>query len=583
MNERDHIVNPHPKKDENRELLIRLLKGISGQSANKDTAVIGMSGRYPLAGTLDLFWENLKQGKNCITEIPGERWDWREYYDPVLPRAGKMYSKWGGFIRDVDKFDPLFFNILPAEAENMDPQERLFLEIAWSLLEDAGYTRKELTGNDKKVGVFVGIMNSNYEWIGGEEWAKGNISIATSSYWSAANRVSYLFDFEGPTLAVDTACSSSLTAIHLACESIKRGECHTAIAGGVNLILHPKHYTRLSAINMLSKDDRCKSFGSGADGFVGGEGVVAVLLKPVEAAVAAGDRVYGVIKGSSLNASGKTSGYTVPNPNSQGDLITGVLKKTGIDPRTISYLEAHGTGTSLGDPIEIAGLTNAYSRYTRDQQYCSIGSVKSNIGHLESAAGIAALTKVLLQMKYKQLVPSIHSEEPNPHIDFNNSPFYVQHRLAPWEKPVIKRNGEEKAYPRRAGLSSFGAGGANVHMVLEEYETPSSRFHQETPGPAVIVLSARDEQRLKVYAQQMVEFLTRAGHSPFSLADIAYTLQRGREAMGERLALVVSNLGELVEKLNRYIQGKPGIEHFYTGTIKTKKEASAVPSASPPA
>ena len=418
-------------------------QGAASLGTSQEIAIIGISGRYPEAETLDEYWQNLKGGRNCIREIPQERWNWRQYYDPDPNpgpdpvRWGKSYSRWGGFIRDVDKFDSLFFNISPKEAERMDPQERLFLEMAWATLEDAGYTQEQLERINHRVGVFVGVMNGNYTWFGAEAWARGQMNGADSSYWSSANRVSYHLNLQGPSLAIDTACSSSLTAIHLACESIRRGECEAAIAGGVNLILHPMHYVRLSMMNMLARDEKCKSFGDGADGFVDGEGVGAVLLKPLDKAIADHDHIHAVIKGSYINSGGKTSGYTVPNPNAQAELILQAIQRAGVHPRTISYLEAHGTGTSLGDPLEISGLMKAFGQYTQDRQYCSIGSVKSNIGHLESAAGIAGLTKVVLQMRHRQLVPSIHAEKINPHINFADSPFSIQQELADWKQPVI--------------------------------------------------------------------------------------------------------------------------------------------------
>ncbi len=418
-----------------------------------DIAIIGLNGRYPMAESMADFWQNLKTGCNCIREIPSERWDYRPYYDPNKDKFGKSYSKWGGFIDDVDKFDPLFFNISPREAEMMDPQERLFLETVWATVEDAGYSRQTLA-KVRQVGVFVGVMNAGYNQLGQRESIQSSVA-----YWSIANRVSYLLDWQGPSLAVDTACSSSLTAIHLACESLKRGECQLAVAGGVNLIVHPGQYIGLSAMKMLAADDKVKTFGAGADGFVDGEGVGAVLLKPLWQAEADGDQIYGVIKGSAMNAGGKTSGYTVPNPNAQGDLIAKAVAASGIEAHTISYVEAHGTGTALGDPIEIRGLSQAFADGLPDNHTCVIGSVKSNIGHLESAAGIAGLTKVLLQMKYQQLVPSLHSDTLNPHIDFEATPFQVQRELAEWKRPVIEVDGMQREYPRRAGLSSFGAGG----------------------------------------------------------------------------------------------------------------------------
>ncbi|MEW6381363.1 MAG: beta-ketoacyl synthase N-terminal-like domain-containing protein, partial [bacterium] len=562
---------------------------IHEQESSKDIAIIGVSGRYPGAETLEDYWENLKNGRNCISEIPQDRWDWRKHYDPDPHKKDKHYSKWGGFIKDVDKFDSLFFNISPREAEVMDPQERLFLETVWATLEDAGYTRKDLDKIHRQVGVFVGVMNGDYGWFSAGAWAAGEAVGTDSSHWSHANRVSYYFNFQGPSLAVDTACSSSLTAIHLACESIKRGECQAAIAGGVNLIVHPLHYVKLCKMNMLAGDDRCKSFGSGADGFVDGEGVGAVLLKPLEMAIRDGDHIYAVIKGSFINSGGKTSGYTVPNPNAQATLISKALERAGVNPRTISYLEAHGTGTSLGDPIEIAGLVKAFEEHTgeghaQDRQYCSLGSVKSNIGHLESAAGIAGLTKVLLQMKHKQLVPSINSEELNPHINFDGTPFYLQRELAEWKQPVIGQQGEEKRYPRRAGISSFGAGGAYAHIILEEFDalppaSDSAGPEQQIPEQHVIMLSAKNDERLKVYAQRILGYLERQraeeksqdSQDRMKLAEIAYTLQVGREAMEERLALIVSSMDELIQKLAQYCQGAEDKEDLYQGNVKKDK------------
>lgn len=393
---------------------------------NEDIAIIGLSGKYPQANTLDEFWENLKNGKDSVTEVPKDRWDMDDYFNPDPDQAsknGQMYSKWGGFLDDVDKFDPLFFNISPREAELMDPQERMFLEMAWTALEDAGYTRKQLNDWVKKhkrpgVGVFSAVTSYTYVLLGLEQYDNGIMALPHSSPWSIANRVSYFFNFQGPSYPVDTACSSGLTAIHLACESLKRGECDVAIAGGVNLYLHPYKYLGMCQMKMLSPKGKCHSFGIDGDGFVPGEGIGVFVLKPLSQAIADGDHIHGVIKGTSINHDGATNGFTVPNPNAQASLITDTLNKSGIDPRTISYIEAHGTGTALGDPIEVTGLTKAFGAFTNDLQFCSIGSAKSNIGHLESAAGIAGITKVLLQMKHKTLAPSLHAETVNPNIDF---------------------------------------------------------------------------------------------------------------------------------------------------------------------
>jgi polyketide synthase PksN len=501
----------------------------------RDVAIVGVSGRYPMAGDLAEFWDNLKAGRDCITEVPPERWDHARYFDPDRSKAGKSYAKWGGFLADVDKFDPLFFNISPREAEIIDPQERLFLQTAWQTIEDAGYSRESLAG--RRVGVYVGAMWGHYELYGADA-ASG--AIPTSSHASIANRVSYFFDLRGPSIALDTMCSSSLTAIHLACEEIRRGNIDAALAGGVNLSIHPQKYLNLSQGKFAASDGRCRSFGAGGDGYVPGEGVGAVLLKPLDDALRDGDQVYAVVRASALNHGGKTNGYTVPNPNAQGDLILDAMKKAGVDPDSLGYVETHGTGTSLGDPIEIAGLQQAFAAHAGRNGRLPIGSVKSNIGHLEAAAGIAAVTKALLQLKHGQLVPSLHAEPLNPNIDFANSPFHVQTTLADW-----RRSGTQ---PRRAAVSSFGAGGANAHVILEEHvDTRPARRVADAGTPHVFLLSARDQAGLARHAAGVAAFLAERPDLP--LGDVAYTSQVGRTHMPARLALIASSVAQLHDKL----------------------------------
>ncbi len=536
-----------------------------------DIAIIGLAGRYPQAGSLEEFWANLSQGKDSITEIPPERWDYRLYFDEDRTKPGKTYSKWGGFIDGVDLFDPLFFNISPREAELMDPQERLFLECVHATLEDAGYTRDNVTPHASagpgNVGVFVGVMYEEYQLYGAQEQARGRNVAMLNSAASVANRISYFCNFNGPSMALDTMCSSSLTAIHLACQSLQRGDCSVAVAGGVNVSVHPNKYLMLAQGKFISGKGRCESFGEGGEGYVPGEGVGAVLLKPLAQAIADGDHVYGVIKATAVNHGGKTNGYTVPNPNAQAGVIEQALRRSGIDARAVSYIEAHGTGTSLGDPIEIAGLSKAFRSWTQDTQFCAIGSAKSNIGHCESAAGIAGVTKVLLQMKHRQLVPSLHSSVLNPNIDFGGTPFVVQQELAAWPRPVLDR----RERPRVAGVSSFGAGGANAHVVIEEYAAPAASRASE--GPALVVLSSRHEDRLREQVQRLLAAL--ASDADISLADLAYTLQVGREPMEERLALVVGSRVELREKLTAYAAGETAIDDLYRGQVKRNKEALA--------
>ncbi|QMT59047.1 SDR family NAD(P)-dependent oxidoreductase [Legionella sp. PC997] len=512
--------------------------------SSQDIAIIGLSGTFPMANSMDEFWHNLSSGQDCVGEVPADRWDYRDY--PVLVGGEEHYFPHGGFIPDVDKFDPLFFNISPRDAGLMDPQERLFMQSVWSTLEDAGYTRDKLKRKAKNsVGVFAGVTYNFYPLFIAEEWQKGNRVPLDIQSFSVANRISYFLDVNGPSFVVDTACSSSLAAIHLACESLVRGDCAMAIAGGVNLSLHPSKYHFLGSFNFMSEQGRCASFADGGTGYVPSEGVGSVLLKPLAAAIADNDMIYGIIKGSSMNHGGKTSGYTVPNPNAQAAVILQALKNANIDARTISYIEAHGTGTALGDPIEIRGLQDAFEYYTEDKQFCAVGSVKSNIGHLESAAGVSQLAKVLLQMRHKKLAPTLHSTQLNPFIDFKNSPFYVQQECTDW-KPANN-------VPRRAGVSSFGAGGANVHMIVEEY-IPPIKHHYTVPIPYIFLLSALNEDRLTAQVQQMHSYLQQNKHLEHEnwLRDACFTLQTGREHMGARFAVIAANTDELLVALANY-------------------------------
>ncbi|NJM14107.1 MAG: SDR family NAD(P)-dependent oxidoreductase [Bacteroidales bacterium] len=536
-----------------------------------DVAIIGLSGRYPESSNLDEFWHNLSNGINCISEIPRDRWNWEDYYDPKRGKPEKMYTKWGGFIKDIDKFDPLFFKISPFEAERMDPQERLFLESCYHSVEDAGYTPENLD-KDHKVGVFAGVMNSRYS--------------AQPNYFSFANRVSYLFNFQGPSMAVDTACSSSLSAIHLALESLYGGLSSCAIAGGVNVIIDPVHYFRMTEMNMLSGGNKSRSFGELADGFVDAEGVGTIVLKPLKQAEQDGDHIYGVIKGSSVNAGGKTNGYTVPNPKAQATLVSVALERSKITAEQISYIEAHGTGTALGDPIEIAGLTRAFKETTNQKQFCAIGSAKSNIGHCESAAGIAGLTKVLLQLKHKQLVPSINADIVNPEIEFSQTPFKIQKSLETWNRPIRTINGVTQEIPRIAGVSAFGAGGANAHVIVQEY-IPTYAYHAQNNGiephtDVIVPLSARTAEQLQQKAQNLLNFIQstekdkRFSEEKIDLHSMAYSLQTGREAMDERLGFLVSSVGELAKKLQAYVNGEQDIDGVYHGKAKNNKETLAL-------
>lgn len=579
------LIQPTPvlngKDKRNGKHIMESQKTFGGQNmqSNEPIAIIGMSGRYPKANNLDEYWENLRSGKDCISEIPGDRWSMDDFFqaDPAVAASlGKSYGKWGGFIDGFAHFDPRFFNMTPREARATDPQIRLFMESCWQVLEDAGYTRQQLAESyNGNIGVFAGVTRAGFAFYAPELLKEGQYPLNTMS--AVANRVSYILNLKGPSVPIDTMCSSSLTAIHEACESILRGRCEMAIAGGVNLLLHPSEYVILSANNFLSTDGRCRSFGAGGNGYVPGEGVGTVLLKPLSRAIADNDNIYAVIRGTSINHGGKTNGYTVPNPVAHSELIRSAFDHAGVNARDISYIEAHGTGTPLGDPIEITGLTKAFRSDTPDTQYCAIGSSKSNIGHLEASAGIAGIAKIVLQMKHKMLVPSLHAAELNPDINFGQSPFFVQQTLSEWKRPTREVNGSEKELPRIAGISSFGAGGSNAHIILEEYIPEDlggkhSKLSVPASTHAIIPLSARNKERLKEYARELTGVIRQEQYTDLQLADIAYTLQTGREAMDERLALEVRSIAELVEKLEAFISGQQALEGLYVGSAKEHKE-----------
>jgi polyketide synthase PksN len=524
-----------------------------------EIAIIGVTGRYPGAENMQEFWNNLRDGRDCITEIPKERWDHSQYFDEDQSKPGKTYCKWGGFLEGVDQFDPLFFNISPREAELTDPQERLFLETVWNLLESAGLTREKLQHQYQgKVGVYVGAMYQQYHLLNSDITKES--ATAVHSYSSIANRVSYFFNFQGPSIVVDTACSSSAIAVHMACESLIKGDCRLAIAGGVNLTIHPKKYLGLSLARIIGSRADSRSFGDG-DGYLPGEGVGAVLLKPLALAIRDRDSVLAVIKATATNHGGHSNGFTVPNLTAQAQLFEDNFRKSGIDPRTISYVEAAANGSALGDPIELNALTKAFRKFTSDQQFCAIGSVKSNIGHAEAASGISQLTKVILQLQHQQLVPSIKADPLNPNLSFNDTPFYLQREPRQWCRPEIIMDGVTREYPRRATVSSFGAGGSNAHLIIEEYipahdTGPAIISNHSSISPQIIVLSARSRERLIPHVKQMLEFIE--FQEELDITDLAYTLQNGREAMEFRLAMVVSTRQELVQGLKNYLKNSRG-------------------------
>ncbi|WP_089156249.1 SDR family NAD(P)-dependent oxidoreductase [Micromonospora sp. NBS 11-29] len=529
----------------------------SGGDAPADDrfAIIGLSGRYPRADDLDTFWQNLVLGKDTTADLPVDRW----------ADAGGVRAR-GHFLDGVDAFDPGFFGLSTHEAALIDPQERLFLEVAWEALEAAGYTGARLDdlttgdGTRRSMGVYVGITSSDYQLLGAERWAHGHRDMPSGHYWSSANRLSYLLDLRGPSQPVDTACSSSLVALHLALAAMRRGECAAALVGGVNLYLHPSRFRMLRQSGFLAEDGLCRSFGAGGAGFGPGEGVGVVLVKPLARALADGDVVHAVVLGSAVAHGGRTNGFTAPSPEAQARLIRQALRSSDTDPATVNVIEAHGTGTELGDPVEVAALEDTYGRGVAAGVPCSLGSVKSAVGHGESAAGIAALTKVVLQLRHRVLAPTLHADPVNPQLRLAQTRFVLQHTTEPWS-PL--RDGDGRELPRRAGISSFGAGGVNAHVIVEEFlpeRYGRAAVAAGRPGPArpeLVVLSAPTPEHLTATATRLAQWLRGAGTAA-DLAAVAHTLRVGRAAFDCRLAVVARDPVELSRALDEYAQGHGG-------------------------
>jgi acyl transferase domain-containing protein len=503
----------------------------------KPVAIIGIGCRFPGAPDTKAFWQLLRNGVDAIGEVPEGRWNLDEFLSDDPDTPGTMRSRWGGFIEHVDEFDPHFFGISPREAVYMDPQQRLFLEVAWESLEDAGQQMEALRG--QSVGVYLGMASFDYGALQlSDPFSITDGYVNTGSALSiAANRISYLFDFRGPSMVIDTACSSSLVAVHLACRSLAEGESSIAVAGGVNLILSPVATIGFDKLNVMAADGRCKAFDARADGYVRSEGAGAVVLKPLDEAIADGDRVYAVIRGGAVNQDGRTNGLTAPNGPSQEALVREALVDAEVEPAAISYVEAHGTGTALGDPIELNSLGEVLATGRPDDRPCAVGSVKSNCGHLEAAAGIAGLIKVALSLEHLEIPPSLHFQQPNPHIPFDRLPFEVQTSLGSWPK-----------WPGRAlaGVSSFGFGGTNAHLVLEEPPAGTAAAEDASPSSheaCLFPLSARSAPALRVLAESYHELLTNSGAdtSPPGIEDVCYSAALRRSHLEHRLALVASS------------------------------------------
>ncbi|WP_051317073.1 type I polyketide synthase [Ectobacillus panaciterrae] len=533
----------------------------SAASSEEPIAIVGLASRFPGASNETEFWNLLKKGIDAISEIPRDRWDNEVFYDKDLDAPGKMTTKWGGFIKDIDCFDASFFNITPREADCMDPQQRILLEVAWEAIENSGYSPSELAKS--LTGVFIGISTNDYSRLqianSSDVDAYTAIGNATNM---AANRLSYFFDFKGPSVAVDTACSSSLVAVHLSCQSLRNGECNIALVGGANVILSPEVSVSFSKARMMSPVGRCKTFDDKADGYVRGEGAGVLVLKRLSDALKDGDTILSVIRGSAVNQDGKSNGITAPNGKSQEIVIQQALKNAGVEPSKISYVEAHGTGTPLGDPIEMEALKNVLIQGRSTNQPCAIGSVKTNIGHLEAAAGIAGLIKVVLSLTNEEIPPHLHFEKLNPHISLADSKLFIPTSLQRWPSGKIRRF---------AGVSSFGFGGTNAHVVLEE--APTQTEERDTKDKAsfdIVTLSARNEVALQKLASRYNKYLL--DNSKYCLSDISYTANVGREDFSHRMAVVADSTVNLREQIGQFLSGKP-VDGLRCGKVDSKHPA----------
>lgn len=541
-------------------------------------AIIGISARFPGASSLSEHWKNLADCRDMVRETPPDRWDWRTFHGDPASGDHTLINQ-AAFIENVDKFDARFFGISPREAKLMDPHQRLMLESAWHCIEDAGYRASDLATSN--TGVFAAVRKSDYEELIFRAAAPVDATTGTGLGASiVANRISYLLDLRGPSLTVDTACSGSMIALHLAAQSLNAGECSMALVGGVNVILTPTLNIAFDKAGLLSRSCRSKTFDESADGYCRGEGVVTLLLKKLTDAEQSGDHIYGVILGSAISHSGRTKSLTAPSSASQTELIKRAVRRAGVDPKTITYIEAHGTGTPRGDSIEFRGIREAFEELDREAPVpaaephrCGIGSVKANIGHLEAASGLAGVVKVLLSMKYGLLPGNPHLKNPNPFCKTEGSPFYFFSKSETWARIW---NSQGRAIPRRAGVSAFGFGGSSAHFILEEYHPDDDAVGTGSASVLPLLpLSAQDDAALRRLAEQTRNFIIsealsqndrKEGPSVCSVREFLYTFQVGRDPMKSRLAVLGDSWEALSAGLGHFIEGRTDGSVLSTGT-----------------
>uniref|UniRef100_A0A2P1CZH3 Type I polyketide synthase n=2 Tax=unclassified Phormidium TaxID=2609805 RepID=A0A2P1CZH3_9CYAN len=533
--------------DENRELNgSKAGFEVIEKSQKEPLAIVGMACRFPGgANSPEAFWELLCNGVDAISEVPPNRWDINAFYDPDPDAPGKMYARYGGFVNQIEEFDAQFFGISPREALSLDPQQRLLLEVSWEALENAAIEPKTLVGS--QTGVFVGMTTNDYlQRLFNRRTTEIDAYEGTGNiHCVAAGRLSYILGLTGPSMAVDTACSSSLVTVHLALASLRNHECNLALVGGVNLLLAPEFSINLSKARMLAPDGHCKAFDAGADGYVRAEGCGMIVIKRLSDAIKDKDRILATIRGSAVNQDGRSSGLTVPNGPSQQRVIRQALENSGVEPHQISYIEAHGTGTSLGDPIEVRSLAQVFGNYRSKDQPLTIASVKTNIGHLESAAGIAGLMKVVLQLQHQEIAPHLHLQKPNPHIDWENLPIMVPQNKMSWATTENSR---------LAGVSSFGISGTNAHLVLEEAPKLAPLTPSVERSLHLFTLSAKTASALEQLVSRYQNYIQT--NSDLLLADICYTANTGREHFQHRLALIAESKEQLIEQLSAFKLGE---------------------------
>jgi len=517
------------------------------QAKREDIAIVGIGCRLPGGvRSADDFWESLAGGRDGIGAVPAARWDADAFYDADPAAPGRMTMRHGGFIDGVDEFDPYFFGISPREAARMDPQQRLFLEVAWEALEDAGQTREGLAGS--ATAVFVGANSSDYLHLQlAEPVTIDMYTIVGAANCIIPNRLSYLLDLRGPSMTVDTACSSSLVAVHLACGSLRNRDCAAAVVGGMNLILSPVTTMAHAKGLPLSPDGRCKTFDGRADGYVRGEGVTAVVLKRLSDAITDGDRIWSLIRGSAINQDGLTNGLTAPNGRSQRAVVRQALEQARLSPARVTLLEAHGTGTALGDPIEVESLVDVYGAHDGSDDTCALGSVKTNVGHLEAGAGIAGLVKAALSIHHRSIAPNLHLESINPHIDLDGSRLFVPTALTPWDVPDERRH---------AAVSSFGAGGTNAHVILGPAPVDAGAPHvvASAAQPCIVPISAATAEAFVPMVRRFRAHLASADGQGLELPDVAHTATFRRTQHEHRCAVVARTPAEAAERLAAWLE-----------------------------